>query len=64
MMPEMNGVELASRLTAMHPELRSLYISGHIVDEFKELKQGVNFLAKPFAIHTLAELAERLLGER
>ena len=64
MMPEMNGVELASRLTAMHPELRSLYISGHIVDEFKELKQGVNFLAKPFAIHTLAELAERLLEER
>jgi signal transduction histidine kinase/ActR/RegA family two-component response regulator len=59
LMPEgLNGKELAQRLLEDNPNLKVLYTSGYTADiagkEFP-LQEGVNFLAKPFAIHRLAQ---------
>jgi PAS domain S-box-containing protein len=59
-MPQMSGRDLAARLAATRPELRTVYMSGYTDDEI--LRHGVQhdrvrLLAKPF---TVVELAERL----
>ena len=65
-MPRMNGVELAHRLTGEHPGLRVLLISGH-ADKPEALMDGrlseglMDFLQKPFSSATLAQRVRRLL---
>ncbi len=68
-MPRMNGVELARRLTAEHPELRVLLISGHAEKPETLMDQQlsgapVEFLQKPFSSVTLASRVRRLLDAR
>lgn len=57
-MPEMNGLELAEKLTENHPELITLYISGYTDDVLSD-RAGViaehNFLHKPFGLRTLQQ---------
>ena len=56
-MPEMGGSDLASRLEALRPELRVLYISGFTDDAvFRNglLEKERVFLQKPFTPETLA----------
>ncbi len=56
-MPEMNGRDLAQRLTANCPQLRQLYMSGYTADVIAHqgvLEEGVNYLAKPFTVQELA----------
>lgn len=70
-MPEMNGVELAEKLTEDHPDLITLYISGY-TDDVLNNRAGViaehNFLHKPFGLRTLqqkiAALFERARAQR
>jgi two-component system cell cycle sensor histidine kinase/response regulator CckA len=56
-MPEMNGRELADRLTALHPDLKLLFISGYSAEAIADhgiLAEGVPFLRKPFTAEAFA----------
>jgi PAS domain S-box-containing protein len=51
LMPEMNGRELADRLSSTRPGLRLMFMSGHTADVISEqgvVEEGVHFLQKPF----------------
>jgi len=63
-MPDMNGRELAERLTAKRPDTKVLYVSGHTVDAV--LSRGVEtgemaFLQKPFRADTLVRKVREVL---
>jgi DNA-binding NtrC family response regulator len=56
-MPEMNGRDLAKNLTSLYPELKCLFMSGYtgnVIAHQGLLKEGVNFIQKPFSIQQLA----------
>ncbi len=56
-MPEMNGRELAKLLTALHPQIKLLFMSGFTDDVIAHhgvLADGVHFLHKPFSATDLA----------
>jgi CheY-like chemotaxis protein len=55
-MPEMGGVEMASKLKAIDPNLRILFITGQAKDEVDEmcLPYG-SFLIKPVSIEEIFE---------
>ena len=59
LMPDgMTGKELARRLLQENPELKVVYMSGYSADVVGKdfpLEAGVNFLAKPFEAHKLAQ---------
>lgn len=67
-MPEgMSGRELAERLLARKPTLKVIYTSGYSADATSPdfpLEDGVNFLAKPFEAHQLAQTIRKRLDER
>lgn len=57
-MPEMDGKELADRLTARFPEMKTLYMSGYTADLIAQrgvLAPGTHFLSKPFTVDQLSE---------
>jgi CheY-like chemotaxis protein len=62
-MPIMRGEELARRVRAVRPELRVLYVTGHIDALFAdrpELDAGEAFLDKPFTVKGLIEAVSLL----
>jgi len=70
-MPQMNGRELAQRLTARRPELRVMYMSGYTDDAV--VRNGVlaaeaEFIQKPFSpaelTRRIRELLDRVRPER
>ena len=51
-MPEMNGADLAGAITALHPDIGCLFMSGYTADVIARhgvVDEGVRFLAKPFS---------------
>lgn len=70
MMPGgMTGIALAQQILPEKPQLRILYMTGYspeIVDKEKgtQLKEGVNFLPKPFAVEKLARTVRSCLDAR
>jgi len=65
-MPRMNGKELYDRVSAMHPEIRVLYMSGYSNDMFgSDEKTGRNydFLQKPFSAGSLASKVRQVLDQ-
>jgi PAS domain S-box-containing protein len=61
----MNGKELAKQLQQANPALKFIYASGYSVEvagKDLELHDGVNFLAKPFVMHKLAEILRNQLA--
>jgi two-component system, cell cycle sensor histidine kinase and response regulator CckA len=63
-MPEMNGRELAEKLSAFIPNLKCLYMSGYTADLIAHrgiLDEGVNFIQKPFLSDDLAAKVRRVL---
>ncbi len=57
MMPGMTGPELATIVTAQHPDVRVLFVSGYPGDELRQLgirADEVPFLQKPFTPRELA----------
>ena len=49
-MPQMNGRQLAGRLSASRPGLKCLYMSGYTADVIAHrgaLEEGMSFIAKP-----------------
>jgi PAS domain S-box-containing protein len=66
-MPEMNGRQLMEILHAVHPEMKSLFMSGYTADVIAHhgvLDQGLRFIQKPFAIKDLARKVREVLDQR
>ena len=64
-MPEMNGPELYRKLSASHPTLKVLYMSGYTNNAILHhggLDDHVNFIQKPFAADALAKKVEAALN--
>ncbi len=56
-MPEMNGLDLAKQMTALHPSIKHLFMSGYTADIIAHhgvLEEGVYFIPKPFSAQSLA----------
>ena len=63
-MPRVDGVELATTLTASYPSIRVLYISGQCdTDEIQAQvsERGFGFLSKPFMPDMLIRRVEQVL---
>jgi PAS domain S-box-containing protein len=63
-MPHMNGRELAERLTAAWPGVRVLFASGYtqnVIAHHGVLERGVEFLAKPYSLESLARRVREVL---
>lgn len=63
-MPEMNGRDLADRLTAIVPGLKCLFTSGYtaeVIGRHGVLEQGVHFIEKPFTLRRLATMIQAVL---
>jgi CheY-like chemotaxis protein len=55
----MSGKELGERLLQENPKLKVIYASGYsaeVAGKDFPLAEGVNFLAKPFPVQTLAQM--------
>ncbi len=66
-MPGMNGPELHEQIRKAHPHIKVLYMSGYTDDVIVlqgVLKQGVNFIQKPFAINDLLIKLDKSIKER
>jgi signal transduction histidine kinase/ActR/RegA family two-component response regulator len=64
-LPEMNGRELASKLSGMIPGLKCLYASGYsanIISHDGILPEQVNFIQKPYSIQNLADKVRQTLS--
>ena len=64
-MPEMGGADLASRVQALRPEARVLYMSGYTDDaviRHKVLERGTPYLQKPFTPASLARKVREALS--
>ena len=56
-MPEMNGLDLASHLCSRYPNLKCLFMSGYTADVIANhgiLEENVIFIQKPFSMRDLA----------
>ncbi len=63
-MPLMSGPDLARRLTAAHPRMKVLYVSGYADDAIVRqgtVEPGTPILEKPFAAGALAEKVREVL---
>lgn len=63
-MPGMNGRVLAERVCAALPDIRVLFVSGYTEDVIVShgaLKDGIEFLAKPYSIDQLTRRVRDLL---
>jgi two-component system cell cycle sensor histidine kinase/response regulator CckA len=63
-MPRMSGRELAARVSALRPDVRVLYVSGHAEDRIARhrlLHPGAALLSKPFHVDELLERVREVL---
>ncbi len=66
-MPEMNGNELARRITERHPGIRCLFMSGYTAETITRqgiLDSGLHFLQKPFSGRELLAKVRQVLEEK
>ena len=61
-MPEMKGTELRTRLEAMRPGLRTVFMSGYASDSVDAAGGGAGFVQKPFSADELAREIRRALA--
>jgi PAS domain S-box-containing protein len=65
-MPEMNGKDLNEQIMALRPGIKTLYMSGYTANVIAHrgvIDEGINFLQKPFSIHTLAAKVREVLDQ-
>ena len=63
-MPQMDGRELATRLTTKYPLTRVLFTTGYLDDEHirsEDQEFGTNFIEKPFTPKSLARKVREIL---
>ena len=66
-MPEMNGLELASSLLSFYPNIRCLFMSGYtsnVIAHHGVLNEGVFFIQKPFALKNLTTKVREVLNSK
>ena len=66
MMPRMNGRVLSEKITAMRPDIKTLFISGYTADAIAQegiLEGTVQFLQKPFSVNALIMRVREILGQ-
>ncbi len=64
-MPELGGRPLADAINDNHPEIPILFTSGHadhLLGEHGIIRDGVDFLAKPYNPHSLCERVRSMLA--
>ena len=64
-LPQYSGRELAERLSALHPRLAVIYMSGYTDGDISHcgvLEEGVSFLPKPITPDGLLDAVARVLG--
>jgi two-component system, cell cycle sensor histidine kinase and response regulator CckA len=64
-MPEMNGRVLAERIRALRPTIKILFTSGYtanVIVHHGVLKEGIEFLPKPYSIRSLAQRVHEVLA--
>jgi PAS domain S-box-containing protein len=62
-MPEMNGRELANRISALRPEIKVLYMSGYTEDVVgAKLDEEITLLQKPFSLTALKQKVREVLA--
>lgn len=65
-MPGMNGIDVATSLREMAPDLPVIVVTGYMaegmLDNYSELEK-VEVIRKPFAFETLVQAVEGALGE-
>jgi PAS domain S-box-containing protein len=65
-MPEMNGPEVYDRIRERHPRAKALYMSGYtdnVIVRHGVLKEGVQFIQKPFSLRGLLDKVAVVLGK-
>ena len=63
-MPEMNGRDLAKKLSALYPNLKCLFMSGYtanVIAHHGVLDEGVYFIQKPFELKDLTNKIRNVL---
>jgi len=63
----MNGRELAKKLSALYPKLKTMFMSGYTANVIAHrgvLEEGMDFIQKPFSLHDLGRKIRSVLGER
>jgi two-component system, cell cycle sensor histidine kinase and response regulator CckA len=66
-MPDLGGEEMARRIRRWRPDIKVLYVTGHIdelMDERSTLWEGEAFLDKPFTTKALLEAVSLLLYKK
>ncbi len=66
-MPEMNGRELAEKLTVLHPGIGLVFMSGYtanVIARHGVLDKGTHFLQKPLSKDSLAQMVRKVLDEQ
>ena len=67
LMPNMGGLELATRMKQLHPETRVLFMSGYPDEAIRSqegLTEDVEIMQKPFSMKSLAAKARSILEHR
>ncbi len=67
LMPNMGGLELATRMKQLHPETRVLFMSGYPDEAIRSqegLTEDVEVMQKPFSMKSLAAKARSILDHR
>jgi two-component system, cell cycle sensor histidine kinase and response regulator CckA len=66
LMPGIDGLELTRRILARLPNLKVIFISGHLTDIswWPADLQGHRFIAKPFSVDQLAAAVNEAMDER
>ena len=65
-MPGISGKQLADQLKPILPNMRILFMSGYseeVVDNYGIMKEGVNFIKKPFGCEDLARKVHEVMNE-
>lgn len=63
-MPQMNGQQLAQRLSAVQEGIKCLFMSGYtanVIAHRDVLTEGINFIQKPFTLKALTEKVREVL---
>lgn len=63
-MPGMNGRQIKDVITTLHPETKTLFMSGYtenVIAHHGILDEGINFIAKPFSESALSQKVREVL---